>query len=252
MNKAVLHILWMYPDILNLHGDRGNVMALQRVGAQFGVETEIRRVSRLRGRFDLGWADLLVFGAGELAVMPEVASALAEGEDAVRGFLAGKAVFCTGTTGAIFARGTERTDGSVLAGLGLLDMWCRERAAPLGDDLIFRMDGLDENICGIQIQMMDVFLAAGQAPLGRTVYGHGNCGDAEIRAEGAVCGNILFTNALGPVLVKNPWMALWLLRRALPGANLPDPNAPENARRWELELKSSLAVHLFNATKEKP
>jgi hypothetical protein len=41
------------------------------------------------------------------------------------------------------------------------------------------------------------------------------------------------------------------LRRTLPGANLPDPNAPENTRQWELELKSSHAVHLFNETKEK-
>lgn len=26
-----INILWMYPDILNLHGDRGNIMAFERV-----------------------------------------------------------------------------------------------------------------------------------------------------------------------------------------------------------------------------
>jgi CobQ-like glutamine amidotransferase family enzyme len=244
----------MYPDILNLHGDRGNVMALQRVGAQFGVETHVRRISRLRDVLDLGWADLLVFGAGELAVMPEIAVALAGETDALHGFLeARKAIFCTGTTGTLFARETKRVDGSVLTGLGLLDMQCRERTTPLGDDLIFRVDGIDEDICGIQIQMMDVFVAEGQMPFGRVAYGYGNCGDAEICAEGAVCGNLLFTNALGPVLAKNPWLVLWLLRKVLPGAKfLPDPNALKAARLWELELKSSRAVHLFNKTKEKP
>ena len=32
-----LNITWLYPDLLNLHGDRGNLMAFERVGKAMGL-----------------------------------------------------------------------------------------------------------------------------------------------------------------------------------------------------------------------
>ena len=37
MNRPSLHVLWMYPDVLHLHGDRGNVMALRHVAGLMGI-----------------------------------------------------------------------------------------------------------------------------------------------------------------------------------------------------------------------
>ena len=45
MSKPTLHILWMYPDVLHLHGDRGNVMALARVAGLMGAAAETRRAA---------------------------------------------------------------------------------------------------------------------------------------------------------------------------------------------------------------
>lgn len=36
-------VLWLYPDILNLHGDRGNLMALERIGKLMELPVEVRR-----------------------------------------------------------------------------------------------------------------------------------------------------------------------------------------------------------------
>ncbi|MCL2492961.1 MAG: hypothetical protein FWF33_02830 [Clostridiales bacterium] len=274
-----LRILWMFPDILNLHGGRGDVMALLRICEQVGVEAELRRVDRLTDDIDFAWANLVVFGPGELAVFPAVRGSVLRFGDEINNYVNDKkAIFAVGTTGALLATETERTDGSRVQGLGLIDMTCRECTAPFGDDLIFRVPGLEEEICGIQIRMLDFFLAEKTSALGEASYGVGNTRippvvsearpgfsaservtkiENPVLFEGAVEKGVVFTNALGPVLVKNPWFALWLIRRALEAAEpeqasaLPDPNELAQSALWENELESSRAVHLFNETKVK-
>ncbi|MDR3364138.1 MAG: hypothetical protein LBS91_04210 [Clostridiales Family XIII bacterium] len=254
-----MNILWLWPDILNLHGDRGNVMALVRVCGLYGIEAKVTRVNRLADDFDFEGTDIALLGPGELAAMPGVARALSAKRAALDAYAeSGGVLFATGTTGAALAAVTRRADGSAITGTGLLGMECVERTAVLGDDLVFRVNADAANapdtppICGIQIQMMDVFLEAGQAPFGEIAYGFGNKGAGD---EGAARGGVIFTNALGPVLVKNPWLALDLIRRALtrktPAAGTMD------ALRFDpdlfaLELASAKAVRAFNETKEKP
>ena len=46
--SAELNILWMYPDVLNLHGDRGNLMAFEKVCKMLGVKANITKVERYR------------------------------------------------------------------------------------------------------------------------------------------------------------------------------------------------------------
>jgi CobQ-like glutamine amidotransferase family enzyme len=254
MSERVLNIMWLLPDILNLHGDRGNLLAVERACENFGIKTDVRRVTRLSEEPDFASADLLLLGPGELAVMPGIIKALSEKREALEAYAAaGKVIFCVGTTGASLARETVRTDGSVIKGLGILDMECREREAVFGDDIIFSPapefgGGEDSDVLGIQIQMMDTVLGAGQKPFGSVIYGRGNNGGG---TEGAVSGGIIFTNALGPVLVKNPWLTLRLVQRALepkcPGIILaPDENL------WTLERKSAAAIREFNMAKIAP
>ena len=69
-------ILWLYPDILNLHGDRGNLMALERIGGLLDLPVEVRRVDNLTDTLPLAEADLLVLTSGEVKNMPYVVDAL--------------------------------------------------------------------------------------------------------------------------------------------------------------------------------
>lgn len=249
MSDKTLRILWMWPDILNLHGERGNLLALQRVAKAMGLATEVRRVTRLADTPDFAWADLALIGPGELAVMPAAAAALAQHRAGLETFLhAGGGLFCTGTSGSLFGRATARQDGTGFAGLGLLGMACAERPTIFGDDVIFAVEGVAAPVCGVQIQMMDTRLDAGQAPLGRIEYGRGNCADG---GEGARSGNLWFTNALGPVLVKNPWLAEAFVR-AVMIARRPDLALPAPADDWSLEQRSSEGICRFNREKTQP
>jgi len=243
-----LNILWMYPDLLNLHGDRGNAMALARVCSQAGVDATITRVNRLGDAVDLGAADMILFGAGELAVMPDIVAALtplrSQLEQAIDD---GLPVFVTGTSAALMARRVTRLDGSSFAGLGLLSMDVAERQQIYGDDLIVQA-GNDE-FGGMQVRMTNLVLDAGQAPFARVLYGMGNDQDHG-DTEGARRVNLIATNLLGPALTKNPWLAWQLIAAATQRKGTP-ADAPDEAT-WLRERQANAAIRQFNATKQTP
>ena len=249
-----MNILWLWPDILNQHGDRGNVMAIKRVCGLYGVEAGVTRVTRLTDDFDLDAADMVLLGPGELAVMPRVIGSLSKHAAKLKAFAeSGGVLFATGATGAAIGVQTRRLDGTYIYGVGLLDIACRERESVLGDDMIFRTPD-DMTVYGIQIHMIDIDLGENQKPFGEMIYGYGNNGG---KAEGAVTGNVILTNALGPVLVKNPWLTLDLINRAI--ARRPSLRAAEGSEAIQfdpdlfwLELESAEAIKSFNEKKEKP
>ena len=266
-----LKILWLWPDILNQHGERGNVMALVRICALYGIKTEVTRVNRLTEDFGFEGFDIAVLGAGELAVMPAIVGAARKRLPELQAWTEGGGLlFATGTTGAALGTCTTRLDGSHFDGLGLLDMECREREIVLGDDLIFEPEDADTfaaaspeptlynpAVYSIQIHMMDVMLNEGQPPFGKTIYGYGNNGSG---SEGAVKGGVIFTNALGPVLVKNPRLTLGLINKALgrerhnAAAAGGQQTAPLilNPDLFTFERESAKAIKRFNDTKERP
>jgi len=243
--KQEVRILWLYPSILNLHGDRGNAMALARVCGQIGVNPVLTRVDRLESPIDLEAADLILISPGELAVMDAVVGALRpyclELEEMVE---AGKPIFVTGTSSALVARETRRTDSSTIEGLGLLDMVVVERQEILGDDLILDADG--QELGGMQIRMTDMLLDASQKPFATVLYGVGNAGRPDV--EGAARSNLVATNLLGPALTKNPWFARRLIDQALIH-RYGEASSASNRGLWTLERKSASVIRGFNATK---
>lgn len=203
----VIRIFWMYPDILNLHGDRGNLQALAYTAGLMGLKVEIEKVINPQDAMDLDRADLLVFNPGELKVCDRIARALEQKKDALDAyFVRGGAALVIGTSGTVFGKEVTRQDGSCFSGLGYLDVRAKERRMILGNDLHAQLpDGTE--LMGSQIQMAEYTVAPEQV-LARVVYGHGNKNDG---TEGAKSGNLIWTNLLGPVLVKNPWWAAQLL-----------------------------------------
>jgi len=242
-----LNILWLYPDLLNLHGDRGNAMALTRVCDQAGVAARVTRVDRLNDAVPLPDADLILVGSGELAVMPSIVAALTPVRAALEQMVDdGAPMLVTGTSAAILARQTIRTDGTTFAGLGLLAMDVVERAKIYGDDLIVQDS---QEYCGFQIRMTNLNLDDSQAPFARVVYGLGNDQNHN-DVEGARRGNLIATGLLGPVLVKNPWLAWQLIGVALRCKGIEAASPDETA--WARERQSAAATRQFNATKQLP
>lgn len=244
MNNKELNITWCYPDILNLHGDRGNIMAFKRVGELLGLTVNINKIESYGQQIDFDTTDILLFSPGEVKSLSFVTEALKKQEEQLISYVEnGGVALVVGTTGAIFGKELVRLDGTVINGFGFLDMHSVERDFIFWDDLLFRLvEDETMQIVGSQIQIVDMTLNSG-TPLGQVLYGRGNKEGTE-KAEGAQYKNLSFTNALGPVLVKNPWYAEKLIRKAMDrkGAPLEDLT-DENA--YEIERESMVCIKAF-------
>ncbi len=210
MADMKLNLGWMYPDCLNLHGERGSVQAFERVGKNLGIDVKVHRINDFDDPIPFDELDLLLFLPGEITTFDFIRPALERQRKQLVKFIENNGwIIAVGTTGLLFGGETVREDGSVFQGLGLLPVKGKERKYVWGDDLHFRLRDTKQEIFGSQIQMADVET---DAPLGDVLYGRGN--DAK-GTEGARYKNLLFTNCLGPVFVKNPWWTEDIIRKIL-------------------------------------
>lgn len=199
---------WMYPNLLNLHGERGSVQALVEIGKKMDIDVEILRIEDFDDPIPFEKLDLMILLPGEIATFPYLIPALQTSD--LRNYLDnGGYLLALGTTGLLFGKSITREDGSQLKGLGYLDMTAKERKFVWGDDLYLRVNGTDMELVGSQIQMADV---DAKNPFGTTIYGRGNNNTG---SEGARRNNLIYTNCLGPCLVKNPWLAEYIFNEIL-------------------------------------
>jgi len=196
---------WMYPNLLNLHGERGSVQALVAVGKQLGIDVQVRRIEDFDDPIPFEELDMLIFLPGEIVIFNHLIPALQN--TGLKDYLEkGGYLLAIGTSGLMFGKTVTREDGSTINGLGLLDMEATERKYVWGDDLHIRINETGMELVGSQIQMADV---VAKNPLATTIYGMGNHNSG---AEGARWKNLIYTNCLGPLFVKNPWFAEQILK----------------------------------------
>jgi len=238
-----INILWMYPDILNLHGDRGNIMAFKRVGEMLDLKVNIKRVNSYNDDIDFENNDMMFFNVGEIKVMPDIIKALKNHiVDLIKFIENNKTVILIGATGSIMAKKTIRKD-SEFEGLGILDMDLVEREKIYGDDILFTLnENNNMEIVGCQIKMLDTILHS-DISLGTLLYGSGNNGFNE-KTEGAKYKNVIYTNALGPVFVKNPWYAELIIKQILANKGL-EIDKKETKIDYEIENNSLNAIKKF-------
>jgi len=223
----VLRICHLYPDLLNLYGDRGNIMVLAARARRRGLEVTVRDAG-LADDIGPDDADLFFIGGGEdrqqrIAVGDLVGRKRGPLVEAVADGAVVLAV-CGGYQ--LVGNYYRPAEGDDLPGLGLLDLWTEHAgpAAPrLIGNLVIRPDGGEPPLVGFENHGGRTYLGAGARPLGRVIAGYGNNGTDH--TEGAVSGRVYGTYLHGPLLPKNPAFADRLIREALsrrfPGTPLP-------------------------------
>ena len=239
-----LNITWLYPDLLNLHGDRGNLMAFERVGKEMGLDVKINRIDTFSDDIDFDNSDIIFMNAGEIKTADSIVKNLEKYDDKIHEFAeAGKPIIAIGTTGMVLIKSTTRCDGSVIKGLGLLDAVGVERKEIYGDDLHFSLcENPETEIMAVQIHLVDFVLEDQSKALGKLIYGKGN--NDRDQTEGVKYKNVIFTNALGPVFVKNPWYTEKIINEALKAKGC-EPCEPLDESFFELERNSFKTVKRF-------
>lgn len=226
----MINVLWMYPDILNLHGERANAMAFELIGKKLGLKVNVDRLDNIDEKINFDKYDILLFNAGQLKEIEVLSNIMKNQMDDLKKYIKEKKViFITGTTGALFSNKVTRLDGTSFNGLNIFDADVKEREYVNGDDIYFKFKNME--ITGPQIQMIDINIK-NEKPLGKVIYGFGNNNTGN---EGMIKNNVIFTNTLGPVLVKNPWLIEYLFDLVIKNKNL---KVKKKKVKYDLEEKS--------------
>lgn len=215
---------WLYPDQMNIYGDRGNITILAGRARARGVEVDVRRIGT--GPADgVDDAQLLFVGGGQDRDQELVFQDLVDHKaERLRAAVDRGAVVLAVCGGyQLLGHHYLTGEGRRLPGLGLLDAHTEAGATRCIGDIVLDADpalGLEpRTLVGFENHSGRTFLGPGARPLGTVRAGWGNNG--EDRTEGAICGDTLFgTYVHGSLLPKNPQLADFLLERAL-GAPLP-------------------------------
>jgi CobQ-like glutamine amidotransferase family enzyme len=234
-----LRIAHLYPDLMSIYGDRGNVLALTQRARWREIAVEVRAYSAGVG-FDADWPDLLFFGGGQDQGQDIVGADLqGKNGDAIRRALEGGAAALT-ICGGYQLFGTEYVpeNAPAIPGLGVLDVrTVAGKTRFVGNLVVETPDGI---LVGFENHSGKTYLGARAVPLGAVVVGHGNNG--EDHTEGAVQGHIIGTYSHGSCLPKNPWLADKLLAWALSRRHGPVELRPLDDREENAANEQAVAV----------
>ncbi len=215
---SVLRVCALYPDLMNIYADRGNLLVLERRCAWRGIGFELTPCG-LGEPLDPEAHDLLYLGGGQDRDQRLCAEDLLQTKREALRAAAARGAVVLGVCGGyqLLGRSYELGSGEELPGVELLDVRTVREDGPrlIGNVLIeVELDGAGSRVlAGFENHGGRTRLGAGQLPLGRVLKGYGNDGRSGL--EGARVGNVIGTYLHGPLLPKNVWFADWLIAIAL-------------------------------------
>ena len=217
-DASPLVIAHLFPDLLNLYGDGGNVKVLERRARERGIPVEVRRVNHGE-HVDLAGVDLVFLGGGPDREQRLASEDLMRMRDDLHAYVEDDGVLLA-ICGGFQILGHEWLLGEeVVKGLGLVDMTTERAPGGSGNRLIgniaLRSPLADQAVVGYENHAGRTHLGTGVEAFGDVASstGHGN-NDSDKR-DGVRYKNVVGTYLHGPLLPKNPQVADALLIRAL-------------------------------------
>ncbi len=215
MNERIV-VGHLYPDYLNIYADRGNMAVLQRRTEWRGIGFEYRTIG-LGEPVGPGDHDLFYVGGGQDREQALVAPDLdAKGEPLREAAAEGAAFLAVCGGYQLLGRFYRDRSGSELPGIGLLPHHTIAGERRMIGDVLLECElepGEPRLLAGFENHAGRTYLETGAEPLGRVVAGFGNNGEDGF--EGSRLESAIGTYLHGPLLPRNPWLADWLIARAL-------------------------------------
>lgn len=210
-----VRIAHLYPSLMNIYADRGNILTLVQRLAWRGMTAGV-------DEFTTGdtpaWAeyDFFYLGGGQDREQQLVCEDLsAKGAGLVEAVEAGAVLLsiCGGyqLLGDYYRTGA----GDTMNGVGLFKAHTIAGSKRCIGNVVVKANigELSMTLAGFENHSGRTFLNPGQQPLGRVVSGFGNNG--EDGTEGVIYRNAIGTYLHGPLLPKNAVLTDWLLERCL-------------------------------------
>lgn len=201
----------LYPDLLNLYGDRGNIQCLMKRCLWRGIEAETIAFE-LDDKIDFSNLDIVLLGGGSDREQMLVCEKLKEIQKDFKEYVEQDGVVIAICGGYQLLGNYYKTDMGTIEGLSLVDMYTEQGEDRLIDNIVLQSELFDMPIVGFENHGGRTFIGENK-PLGKVLYGSGN--DGKSGYEGVVYKNVIGTYLHGPLLPKNPQLADELILRAL-------------------------------------
>jgi len=208
---------WLYPDLMNIYGDRGNILTLLRRAEWHGFEASVVELGR-GAATQMDEVDVFFFGGGQDREQALIYDDLRQFKQASlqQAVESGAQVLAVCGGYQLLGHYYQTADGERYDGIGLIDV--RTEAGKkrfIGDVVVLgAIDGLTPStLVGFENHSGRTFLGPNARPLGKVLKGHGNNGSDH--QEGCVQGGVIGTYMHGSLLPKNPHLADHLIAGAL-------------------------------------
>ena len=216
-----LRVCALYPDLMNIYADRGNLLMLERRCEWRGLGFAVTAAG-LGESVDPDAHDLFYLGGGQDRDQRLCALDLVQTKRDALHAAADRGALVLGVCGGYQLLGHRYALGDEeIPGLGLVDLETIRSDGPrLIGNVAIEVDLADDApptarriLAGFENHAGRTHLGPGEHPLGRVLKGHGNTGSSGL--EGVRRGGVIGTYLHGPLLPKNAWFADWLIAEAL-------------------------------------
>lgn len=202
----------LYPDLLNLYGDRGNIQCLMKRAMWRGIEAETI-ACEINDEIDFSGLDIVLLGGGSDREQMLVCSKLKSIKKEFQAYVEDGGVVIAICGGFQLLGNYYDTAGGRIEGLGIVDIETeRGKDYRLIDNIILESDLFSMPVVGFENHGGRTNIKNNR-PLGKVIYGSGN--DGVSGYEGVVYKNVIGTYLHGPLLPKNPQVCDYLIQRAL-------------------------------------
>lgn len=240
----MLRIVPVYPELLSIYADRGNVRVLEQRARWRGIPVEVSPLP-LGADLDPAAADAILIGGGQDRDQALVADALIAQVPALRAAIHdGVPVLAVCGGYQLLGHAYVDQSGARTPGTGLVDLETHAGPDRLIGNVLVEVDiaGRTERMVGFENHAGRTTLGPGVEPLGRVVAGAGN--DGVSGHEGCRVDRVVGTYVHGPLLPKNPWLADLVLGWACAHRGLPEELEPLDDRLEQVAADSAAAIAL--------
>jgi len=214
--KQKLIIGWLYPTLMNIYGDRGNIIAIQKRSSLRDIETEVNMLDLGFDKKDLGQCDILLMGGAQDKQQETVAKDLFEKKNELKNMVENgiPGLYICGAY-QFLGNYYKEASGNIIKGLEIFDLFTEnpgENAKRLIGNMIFKTENFGK-IVGFENHGGRTYLGKNIKAFGKVIKGFGNNG--KDKTEGAIYKSSIGTYSHGPILPKNPKLTDYLIKTAL-------------------------------------